>query len=124
MVPVALGVLRYLTTSFRIGAARVELRRGLLNRHLLSTPLDRVRTVDISARLIHRTLGLTTVRIGTGTASTDGEDQIDLDGLPVDRARRLRSDLLMLGAHDPTPEAAAPRTPWSGSTSPGSGSRH
>ena len=36
-VPVALGAVRYLTTSFRITGERVELRRGLVSRHLLST---------------------------------------------------------------------------------------
>ncbi|MEP9361789.1 PH domain-containing protein [Nocardioides sp. CN2-186] len=96
-IPVSLGVLRYFTTSFRIAAGRVELRRGLVNRHLLSTPLDRVRTVDVTASPIHRVLGLTSVRIGTGTASTDDDDRIDLDGLPVERARQLRTDLLLLG---------------------------
>jgi putative membrane protein len=94
-VPVGLGVLRYLTTSYRIAQGRIELRRGLLNRHVLSTPLDRVRTVDITAPPIHRLLGLTSVRVGTGTASSDDEDRMDLDGLPVAAARRLRSDLLL-----------------------------
>ena len=63
---------------------RVELRRGLLNRHVLSTPVDRVRTVDLTASPIHRLLGLTTVRVGTGTASTDEDDRLDLDGLPAE----------------------------------------
>ncbi len=103
-IPISLGVLRYFTTSFRIAAGRVELRRGLVNRHLLSTPLDRVRTVDVTASPIHRALGLTSVRIGTGTASTDGDDRIDLDGLPVERARQLRTDLLLLGETSDTPE--------------------
>ena len=49
VIPVGLGVLRYFTTGYRITAGRIELRRGLLNRHVLSTPLDRVRTVDITA---------------------------------------------------------------------------
>src|SRR5690349_20195356 len=44
-VPVALGVMRYLTTSFRISGGRIELKHGLLNRHVLSAPVDRVRTV-------------------------------------------------------------------------------
>lgn len=97
-IPMALGVLRYFTTYFRITPTRVELRRGLLNRHQLSTALDRVRTVDISAPLTHRVLGLTTVRIGTGTASQDDEDNLDLDGLPAARARQLRVELLRRGA--------------------------
>ncbi|HCB05348.1 MAG TPA: hypothetical protein DEQ43_14075 [Nocardioides bacterium] len=100
--PIALGVLRYLTTSFRIAAGRIELQRGLLSRHVLSTPVDRVRTVDLTSSLIHRLLGLTTVRIGTGTASTNDEDRIDLDGLPLDRARELRAELLQTAAADDT----------------------
>ena len=105
-IPVALGILRYVTTSFRIGEGRIELRRGLVNKHVLSTRLERVRTVEMTAQPIQRLLGLTTVRVGTGTASTSGEDQLDLDGLPVERARRLRADLLHVAPVD-TEEPAA-----------------
>lgn len=105
-IPVALGLLRYVTTYFRIADGRVELRRGLIDRHLLSTPLDRVRTVDISASPVHRLLGLTTVRIGTGTSSTNDEDHLDLDGLPAGRARRLRAELLELAGQDAVPTSA------------------
>ncbi len=99
-IPVALGLMRYLTTSFRINAGRIELKRGLLNRHVLSTPVDRVRTVDLTSSPIHRLLGLTKVRIGTGTASTNDEDRIDLDGLPLERARALRAELLQTATGD------------------------
>ena len=109
VIPMALGVLRYFTTYFRITETRVELRRGLLNRHQLSTPLDRVRTVDVTASLTHRALGLTTVRIGTGTASKDDEDHLDLDGLPAARARALRTELLHLGAVDQAQAATEDR---------------
>ncbi|MCY7396388.1 MAG: PH domain-containing protein [Nocardioides sp.] len=117
VVPVGLGLLRYLTTTFRIHAGRVELRRGLVNRHVLSTPVERVRTVDLTSSLIHRVLGLTTVRIGTGTASSGGDDQLDLDGLPTARAQALRAELLRIA---PTGEAtgvehpAAPLAPVDG----------
>ncbi len=107
--PVALGILRYFTTSFRISEGRIELRRGLVNKHLLSTRLERVRTVEMTAQPIQRLLGLTTVRVGTGTASTSGEDQLDLDGLPAERARRLRADLLHAAPVD-TEEPAAEET--------------
>ena len=110
-MPVALGLLRYLTTGFRITAGRVELRRGLLNRHVLATPLDRVRTVDLTATPMHRLLGLTTVRIGTGTASTDEDDALDLDGLPIERARRLREELLRVSP-DAEPEPGRPPRAW------------
>lgn len=94
VIPIGLGLARYFTTRYRIYADRVELKRGLLSTHILSTPLDRVRTVDLSASPIHRMLGLATVRIGTGTAAALGDDGLDLDGLPADRARALRGRLL------------------------------
>jgi putative membrane protein len=112
-VPVVLGVARYLTTSFRITHDRVELRRGVLERHLLSTPLDRVRTVDLTASPIHRMLGLSTVRIGTGTASTDSDERIDLDGVPTPQAEALRARLLEVAAPETAAgddETAAPET--------------
>jgi putative membrane protein len=108
-IPIALGLMRYLTTSFRIDGGRIELQRGLLNRHVLSTPVDRVRTVDLTSSPIHRVLGLTKVRIGTGTASTNDEDRIDLDGLPLERARALRAELLRISTADD--EAASEQEP-------------
>jgi len=102
--PVALGIFRYFTTSFRISGGRIELKRGLVNRHVLATRLERVRTVELTAQPIQRLLGLTTVRIGTGTASTSDADRLDLDGLPVERARLLRADLLRaapVGSEEP-----------------------
>ncbi|MCR1782802.1 PH domain-containing protein [Nocardioides carbamazepini] len=93
-VPVGLGVVRYLTTTYRITGGRVELRRGLLQRHTLSTPVDRVRTVDLSASPIHRVLGLATVVIGTGSVASDSDERLELDALPREEAARLRAELL------------------------------
>ncbi len=102
LAPIALGLARYLTTRYRIDGDRVELKRGLLSTHVLSTPLDRVRTVDITASPVHRILGLATLRIGTGTGAKPGEDGLDLDGLPADGARALRGRLLRSIAPPPT----------------------
>ena len=44
-----IGLVRYWTTRFRIPDDRIELERGLFSRHSVSTPLDRVRTVDLTA---------------------------------------------------------------------------
>ncbi|MBJ7359553.1 PH domain-containing protein, partial [Nocardioides sp.] len=107
VIPIGIGLLRYLTTSFRVVAGRVELRRGLVSRHVLSTPVERVRTVDLTSSLIQRALGLTTLRVGTGTASTSDDEKLDLDGLPVARARELREGLLRVShADDAAPEAS------------------
>ena len=90
-IPILIGLVRYWTTRFRISDERIELERGLISRHAVSTPLDRVRTVDLTASPIHRLLGLSTVRIGTGSASEGG---LDLDGLATGLARELRARLL------------------------------
>ena len=103
VIPVAIGLMRYLTTSFRVTAGRIELKRGLLSRHVLSTPVDRVRTVDLTSSVIQRLLGLTTLRVGTGTASTSDDEKLDLDGLPVARARALRQELLRVSTADDGP---------------------
>ena len=87
LVPITLGVLRYLTTRFRIAQGRVELRRGLLNRHVLSTPLDRVRTVDVTASLIHRAPRSRHGADRHRHRVHDSDERLDLDGLPADRAR-------------------------------------
>jgi putative membrane protein len=95
-VPVVLGFARYLTTSYRITAGRIEVRHGLLNKRVLSAPLDRVRTVDVTASLIHRVLGLVTLRIGTGQSDARGEERLTLDGLAAPAASALRERLLHL----------------------------
>lgn len=103
-IPVLIGVSRYLTTSYRITGGRVEVRHGLLNKRVVSAPLDRVRTVDLTASPIHRLLGLVTMRIGTGQSGGPSEERLALDGLSTADATRLRARLL----HDA--RSAAPRT--------------
>jgi hypothetical protein len=71
-VVVALGMLRWLTTSYRITAEQVQVRRGLLRRQVLSVPRDRVRTVDVTAHVLHRLVGLTRVPVGTGRCAWTG----------------------------------------------------
>lgn len=101
-VPVALGLLRFLTTRFRITAGQLELQRGLLSRSVLTAPLDRVRTVELTSSLIHRFLGLAKVEIGTGSAQKRGEDKLELNSLRLAEARALRAALLhRVAASDP-----------------------
>jgi len=92
-IPVALGVVRFLTTRFRITATQVELQRGLLGRQVLTARLDRVRAVEVTSSPIHRILGLAKVEIGTASGSQD-EDEFALDGLPLEQAREMRAALL------------------------------
>jgi putative membrane protein len=111
VVPIGLGVLRYLTTSFRIGERQLELRRGLLSRNVLTAPLDRVRTVELTSSPIHRVLGLARVQIGTGSAGKSGDERFVLDSLGLQEARQLRVRLLHRSADaGDTEEPTAPVT--------------
>ncbi|MGV9744051.1 PH domain-containing protein [Rhodococcus zopfii] len=109
---VVIGVLRWFTTTYRIGPAHVELRRGLLQRQVLSIPRSRIRSVDVDRRVMHRLLGLASVRIGTGQATGGGRDRnrFELDGLAIGAVPALRESLL--SAHtapgDGPAAAAAP----------------
>ncbi len=93
-VAIALGLLRWFTTSYRIADERIQVRRGVLRQQVVSVPLDRVRTVDISASALHRVLGLVRVNVGTGLSDRRREDALRLDGLSPAEAYRLRDDVL------------------------------
>lgn len=103
---IAFGVLRWLTTSYRISSEQVQVRRGVLNRRVLSVRRDRIRTVDISAPALHRVLGLARVSVGTGLSDRSRSDGLRLDALNAATAAELRGELL----HRADPGAAAPGT--------------
>ena len=110
-IPLVIGValLRYLTTRYRIVHGQIELRKGLLNKQLLATPADRVRTVDVTSSPIHRVLGLGKVELGT--AGTGRGERLILDALTLSEARQLREELIHLrqatAAGDVTPRIPA-----------------
>jgi putative membrane protein len=86
--------LRWFTTTYRITADQVQVRRGLLRRTTLAVPEDRVRTVDVSANLLHRLLGLARVTVGTGRSDRQRGGEVTLDALVAGDAARLREELL------------------------------
>ncbi|MEO6144662.1 MAG: PH domain-containing protein [Dermatophilaceae bacterium] len=92
VVVIALSVLRWATTRYRITPEQVQLRTGLLQRKTVATPADRVRSVDVTASPLHRLLGLAKVDIGTG--SHDIGSGLSLDSLPAAEAAALRAELL------------------------------
>jgi putative membrane protein len=103
-IAIGLGVLRWFTTSYRIAGERIQVRRGVLRREMVSVSLDRVRTVDISASPLHRVLGLVRVNVGTGLSDRKSENALRLDGISAAAAERLRDDVLR--RHDPSGTAA------------------
>lgn len=92
-VVIGVGVMRYLTTRFRIRHGQIELRKGLVNRQVIATPEDRVRTVDVTAPPFHRLLGLAKVEIGTAGHT---RERLVLDALPLAAARTMREELIHL----------------------------
>ncbi|MBO1765895.1 PH domain-containing protein [Allobranchiibius sp. GilTou38] len=89
-VAIGAGVARWLTTRYRFTDSQVQLRAGLLRRTTVSAPADRVRSVDVTASILHRALGLAEVKIGTAA----GEKEMRLNGLTTREAADLRADLL------------------------------
>jgi len=105
VIAVLTGVVHWATTRYRITEERVYVRRGLLNQKILSVARDRIRTVDVSAHLLHRVLGVCRVSIGTGRNDYRPGESFRLDGLTRLAAEALR-DLLLAGL-SATPGAAA-----------------
>lgn len=93
VVIVVWGMSRWFTTRYRISGGQIELRTGLIFRKVIATPADRVRTVDVTAPIWHRLLGLARVDIGTGSSRAT-DDRIQLDALAEPVARALRAELL------------------------------
>jgi putative membrane protein len=91
-VTIAVGVLRWFTTTYRIEPDEVQLRTGVLQRKVVSVPRNRIRSVQTDARLLHQLLGLTVLRVSTGQQATGGE--FALDAVRAEEVPRLRSILL------------------------------
>ncbi|WP_203336140.1 PH domain-containing protein [Nocardioides limicola] len=116
-----LGAMPWFTTRYRITESNLQRRQGLLSRKVVTAPLDRIRTVDLSSPLLHRILGLTKVEIGTGVDDT----RIELDPLGVDEAAELRRVLLARRAvargESPVAEPVDPATSEGGAGDLGDG---
>lgn len=92
-------IVNWATTRYRVTPERVEVRSGLVQRSELSIPRDRVRTVNVTAKPLHRLFRLTTVEVGTGRS---GQSGLRLDAVPAEEGSLLRAELLARG------EASAP----------------
>ena len=113
---VAVGVARWVTTSYRIDAdpesGQVQLRTGLLQRKVLALPRNRIRSVQSDARLLHRMMGLTVLRVSTGQEAKGehGSGAFELNAVRVDEVPRLRSILLAASTQPADAATAAPLT--------------
>ncbi|WP_447006061.1 PH domain-containing protein [Saccharothrix isguenensis] len=106
---VVFGLLRWITTRYRITTEQVELHTGLFVRKRLAVPRDRIRTVDLTAKLGHRLFGLSAIRVGTGQRDQPGEDGLTLDAVSSAEAERLRVLLLTIAKAETPTEAVEER---------------
>lgn len=90
---VGYGLARWFTTTYHIGPDDVQLRTGVLQRKVLSVPRNRIRSVSTDARLLHRLLGLTVLRVSTGQEAR-GDTEFELDAVEAGQVPRLRAILL------------------------------
>ncbi|QIQ05343.1 PH domain-containing protein [Streptomyces liangshanensis] len=90
-------------TRYRVGPERVEFHTGLFLVKRRSLARERIRSVDLTAGLLPRSLGLVKVRIGTGEHTGDAST-LELDAVRRAEGERLRRELL-----DRTPAEPGPR---------------
>ena len=106
---VLLGLARWFTTSYRIDDRDITLRTGLFQRNELSVPRNRIRSVQTEARLLHRLLGLTVLRVSTGQEAK-GDNAFELDAVRSDELAGLRA--VLLGEHRDAAPAGEALASW------------
>ncbi|MBW0118462.1 PH domain-containing protein [Pseudonocardia abyssalis] len=118
-VVVLAGIVRWRTTRYRITADRVELHTGWLRRQRRSVPRDRIRSVDLTARLLHRAFGLSVVQVGAASGSPLESAGLSLDAVSRAEADLLRRELLdrsgpaAVAAQEAAPGELLARLDWS-----------
>ena len=105
VIGAAVDAYRWAVTRYRVTDEMIERRSGLLVRSHRSVRRDRIRSVDIHAKLRHRLSGLRIVSIGAGQQSATGEAAFDLDAVSVAEAHALRTLLLHRATTTESPAA-------------------
>ena len=111
VITLGLAFSRWFTTRYRVTEDRVEVSSGLFRRRVRAVSRDRIRTVDVTARAMHRLLGLARVEIGTGRTDREEGGGVRLDGLTAAQAAPLREELLHRRPRQTPTADAAPGEP-------------
>ena len=115
-VPVLLGTLygalRWWRFTYAFDGAHLVIDEGVLTRKRRVIPVDRVQQVELHAKLRHRLLGVTVLRVDT--AGGGGDAEVDLSVVSVAEAARLRSILVpQAGGRVDGADGTAPMSPAS-----------
>lgn len=85
-------IVPWLVTRYQVTDDHVRVRSGLFTRKVATARRDRIRSVDLTASLPHRVLGLRKVRIGTGG---DKESSVvELNAITASEADALHGNLM------------------------------
>lgn len=103
---IVFGILRYVSTSYRITDTHVQVRSGVFNRRTLSVPRDRIRSVDVDSTLLHRIFGLALVKVGTG--ASHGQDELEFNALALRDVPAFRAEMLRIAPRAPETDEAGP----------------
>ncbi len=85
-------VVPWLTTFYQVTAEHVRVRSGLITKKVATARRDRIRSVDLTASLVHRVLNLQKVTIGTG--GDEQASQVKLRAVTLPEARALHDNLM------------------------------
>lgn len=115
---VVLGLLRWWRFGYRVVDGRLETRSGLLGRQSKAINVDRIRGVEIEAKLVHRLVGVCALQVehpgaagGRRGRNRSGRDHID--AISRVEGARLRAVLLherATTAHTDVPSMQLPST--------------
>ncbi|WP_277212495.1 PH domain-containing protein [Isoptericola croceus] len=108
VIGAARDALRWTFTRYRMSDEYVERRTGIVVRRYRSVRRDRIRSIDVTAKLRHRLAGLRVVLIGAGQQLATGESALSLDALNRHDAAALRQTLLSTESVAPGARTAPP----------------
>lgn len=86
------SVITWRTRTWELTDAGIMLRSGLVTSKQLQVPYEHTHTVNMSSSLVERVLGLMTLDLDTGAASSEGE-ATRIRGLQAGMAEALREEL-------------------------------
>lgn len=86
------SVITWRTRAWELTDAGIMLRSGLVTSRQLQVPYEHIHTVNMSSNLVERVLGLMTLDLDTGAASSEGE-ATRIRGLQAGIAEALREEL-------------------------------
>lgn len=85
------SVLRYTHYYFCVKGGQLMVKKGVLTTKNISVPFEKIQKVEFEQNIVHRILGVTTLRVETAGAE---EEEVEIGALKLDEAEELREILL------------------------------